>query len=135
MSDAGSISSGALCQRLHQVHVPVDPAIGDISLMASIYWQGEMSLDEDVGVNALGYPEPARSAFLANEYESSYSVINLRADWRSVMGSNFDLGIWVDNLRDEEYVVGGLTVDVSQGWASRVYGAPRTYGATLRWSF
>lgn len=116
-------------------YVPVDPAIGDISLMASIYWQGEMSLDEDVGVNALGYPEPARSAFLANEYESSYSVINLRADWRSVMGSNFDLGIWVDNLRDEEYVVGGLTVEDSQGWASRVYGAPRTYGATLRWSF
>lgn len=116
-------------------YVPVDPAIGDISLMASIYWQGEMSLDEDVGVNALGYPEPARSAFLANEYESSYSVINLRADWRSVMGSSFDLGIWVDNLRDEEYVVGGLTVEDSQGWASRVYGAPRTYGATLRWSF
>lgn len=116
-------------------YVPVDPAIGDISLMASLYWQGEMSLDEDVAVNALGYPEPARSAFLANEYESSYSVINLRADWRQVMGSNFDLGIWVDNLRDEEYAVGGLTVEDSQGWATRVYGAPRTYGATVRWTF
>lgn len=116
-------------------HLPINPAIGDISLMASLYWQGEMSVDEDVGINAQAYPEPIRSAFLATEYESSYSVVNLRADWRHIMGSSFDLGIWVENLRDEEYAVGGLTVEDSQGWASRVYGAPRTYGATVRWSF
>ena len=116
-------------------YLPLKSDIGDISLMASLYWQGEMTLDEDVGVNALSYDEPARSAFLAAEHESSYSVLNLRADWRNVMGSNFDLGIWVDNARDEEYAVGGLTVEDSQGWASRVYGAPRTYGATVRWTF
>lgn len=64
-----------------------------------------------------------------------YTVINARADWRNIMGSQFDFGLWVNNLEDKEYAVGGLTVEDSQGWASQVYGAPLTYGATLRYAF
>lgn len=116
-------------------HLPLDASLGDIALMASVYWQGDMVSDDDLAINMQNYPEPIRSNFLANEIIDGYKVINLRADWRSVLGSNFDLGIWINNLRDEEYTVGGLTVEDSQGWVSRVYGAPRTFGATVRWSF
>ena len=36
---------------------------------------------------------------------------------------------------DEEYVTGGLSVPDSLGWVAASYGAPRTYGASLRYRF
>lgn len=36
---------------------------------------------------------------------------------------------------DEEYVTGGLSVPDSLGWVAASYGAPRTYGTSLRYWF
>ncbi len=120
--------------------LPVDFNLGEMSLMASIYWQDEMFTDE----TSVLYEQQAAfegwtSENLNRAKEVSkvdgYSVVNLRFDWRGVMGSNFDIAAFVNNAADEEYVVGGVNVIDSLGWAAFTYGAPRTFGASLRYQF
>jgi iron complex outermembrane receptor protein len=62
-------------------------------------------------------------------------VAHFRIDWGSFMGSGFDLAAYVNNAFDEEYITGGLSVPDSLGWVAACLGAPRTYGASLRYSF
>lgn len=64
----------------------------------------------------------------------SYGLLNARLSWESVMGSNFDLSVWGTNLTDETYELGGYPID-SLGFASSVYGEPRMYGASIKYSF
>ena len=60
---------------------------------------------------------------------------NFRVDWLGVMGSSVDLAAFVNNAADEDYITGGLNVPDSLGWSGANYGPPRTYGASLRYSF
>ncbi len=119
--------------------LPLDASLGQISFMASVYWQDDMrshplykqfdSFNWDTR-----FPGTVQAAKEASELDS-YTVYNLRADWRGILGSSFDAAIYVDNLNDEEYVQGGLNVIESLGYTGYNYGAPRTYGASFRYSF
>ena len=120
--------------------LPLSERIGEMSLMASVYWQDEMHTDE----TSVIYEQQAafenwNPADLAEAKKVSevdgYAVANLRYDWRSVMGSSFDFAAFVNNVTDEEYIVGGLNVIDALGWAAFTYGAPRTVGASLRYRF
>jgi iron complex outermembrane recepter protein len=51
------------------------------------------------------------------------------------MGSSFDVAAFINNAFDAQYIVGGLSVPDSLGWVGQTYGAPRTYGASLRYRF
>ncbi|WP_317929585.1 TonB-dependent receptor [Halioxenophilus sp. WMMB6] len=121
-------------------YLPIDPSFGDLSLSASGYWQTEMTTDE----TAVVYDEQAavqnwtaENLAIAKSVSEvdGYTVFNLRADWRSVMGSAFDVALYANNVTDEEYVAGGLNVIDSLGWTAFTYGAPRTVGASVRYSF
>ncbi len=120
--------------------LPLDDSLGEMSLMASVYWQDEMNTDETSVVYAQqaafeGWSSDDLATAQKTAEADSYSVVNLRFDWRNVMGSNFDFATYVNNATDEEYVVGGLNVLDSLGWAAFTYGAPRTIGASLRYQF
>ena len=116
--------------------LPLDASLGDISLMAGAYWQDEMKTHPLYNQFDLFAWTDANKQ-LAKEVSKvdSYTVYNLRADWRGIMGSTFDAAIYVDNVSDEEYVQGGLNVIESLGIANYNYGAPRTYGASVKYSF
>ncbi|WP_317930233.1 TonB-dependent receptor [Halioxenophilus sp. WMMB6] len=120
--------------------LPIDSHWGELSLYASLYWQDEMYTDE----TSILYPQQAAyegwSAESLARAQSvakvdAYNVYNLRFDWRSMMGSKFDMALYVNNASDEEYIVGGVNVIDSLGWAAFTYGAPRTFGASLRYEF
>lgn len=120
--------------------LPVSASIGTMSLLASVYWQDEMVTDE----TAVVYDQQAAfEGWTADDLAEakkvstvdSYSVLNLRYDWRNVMGSDVHFATYVNNATDEEYVVGGLNVIDALGWAAFTYGAPRTIGASLRYEF
>lgn len=122
--------------------LPLDATLGDISLMASAYWQDDMTthpqLDEfGLMRNRMGNLWSATDLAAARKASKAdaYTVLNLRADWRGIMGSTFDAAIYVDNATDEEYILGGLNVIESGGYAAYHYGAPRTYGASVKYSF
>ena len=79
--------------------------------------------------------DEALDAALATVDVDSYYVWNFYTNWRGLMGSNFDASLFINNAFDEEYKTGGLTVPESLGWVGFSYGAPQTYGATLRYNF
>lgn len=119
--------------------LPLDASLGDISVMASAYWQDEMTthpllkqFDSFTSWNSVpGTTQAMKDASVVD----SYTVYNLRVDWRGIMGSTFDAAVYVDNVTDEEYVQGGLNVVESLGLAAYNYGAPRTFGASVKYSF
>lgn len=124
--------------------LPVDESLGAMSVMASVYWQDEMTTHQLAGDFAQYKAEAIRPASrwtdanvaLAESVSKvdGYDVWNLRFDWRNMMGSNFDMALFVNNVTDEQYVLGGLNV-IDVFYAGYTYGAPRTYGASLRYQF
>ncbi|MFT3931746.1 MAG: TonB-dependent receptor [Spongiibacteraceae bacterium] len=121
--------------------LPLDQSLGDISLMASVYWQDKMSThplkDQFPLYASAPYPWSASDIAAVTDFSEvdAYTVWNVRADWRGIMGSTFDAALYVDNVTDEEYVLGGLNVMESGGFGSYHYGAPRTFGASVKYSF
>jgi iron complex outermembrane recepter protein len=65
----------------------------------------------------------------------SYGLLGLRADWNEVWGSHFDVSLFVDNLTDKAYRIGNEDLYSTIGTAVTIYGPPRMFGATLRYSF
>ncbi|MFT3930688.1 MAG: TonB-dependent receptor [Spongiibacteraceae bacterium] len=116
--------------------LPLDASLGDISVMASAYWQTEMATHpllkefDSYAWSATG-KQQAKDASTVD----GYTIYNLRVDWRGIMGSTFDAALYCNNVSDEEYVQGGLNIVDSFGIASYNYGAPRTYGASVKYSF
>lgn len=120
--------------------LPLDPALGEISVMGSVYWQDKMKTFATPQLlawqaDAEGWSDADLQTAYSTVDVDSYHVVNLRVDWRNVMGSEFDVAAWANNVTDEHYIVGGLNVIDSLGWTSDVYGAPRTAGVSVRYSF
>lgn len=120
--------------------LPLDESLGDISLMASVYWQDEMKTHATSHlfpqIAALqNWADDDLATAMSTADADGYALWNLRLDWAGVMGSNFDVAAFVNNATDEEYQVGGLNVIESLGLFLPTYGAPRTIGASLRYQF
>ena len=116
--------------------LPLDAAVGELTLGAYGYWQDDMDTNDDAWIwPQLGWKPEDLQAALDSSTVDDYSVWNFRADWNGAMGSAFDVAAFVNNAFDEEYATGGLTVPESLGWVGFSYAAPRTYGASLRYRF
>ena len=123
--------------------LPLDASVGEVSLMASLYWQDDTEASPDAwrwdksykGYRYFDWSQANLDASLASTQIEDYAIWNFRVDWLGVMVSSFDLAAFVNNAADEEYVTGGLNVPDTLGWAGANYGPPRTYGASVRYSF
>ena len=101
----------------------LDPSVGDMAFSATAYAQSDMPFVDTIEVNP-------------QAFSPAYTLYNLRADWTGVMGGDFDIGLFVNNATDEEYVVDGvIALDAQLGWSVHAFGPPRTYGAELRYNF
>lgn len=116
--------------------LPLDHKFGEVSLTGGVYWQDEMSTHPYVKqFNLYGWANSDVVAMTKFSRADEYTVWNFRADWRSVMGSTFDVAAYVDNATNEKYILGGLNVVDSGGYGAYHYGAPRTIGASVKYSF
>lgn len=122
--------------------IPIDEALGSLSLLVSVYWQSEMSTHPkaeqfDLFLGSTGEPWAEEDVAFAEDFsrQDAYSVWNARIEWRNLLGSQLDLSIFGNNLTDEQYVLGGLNVIESGGYGAYHYGAPRTYGASINYAF
>ena len=113
--------------------LPLSESLGTVALGVNYYYQDEMAAD--LPPDRYDIPGADNDALNASRDVDDYQTWDLRADWLSVMQSNFDLAVWMQNADDEAYGTGGLNVLDSLGWAARVYGPPRTWGASLRYRF
>lgn len=64
-----------------------------------------------------------------------YDIVNARLDWRNVGGRPIDLSVYVTNVLDKDYQAIGTVSGSALGFNSAIYGAPRQYGASLRYRF
>ena len=66
-------------------------------------------------------------------WEISQEQLNARITYTAPSG-NWDIGIWGRNITDEAWVMDTLTGSPGGlGWGVAVYGAPRSFGATVNW--
>jgi iron complex outermembrane receptor protein len=101
-------------------------SIGDASLSATYAWQST-----ETGVLNLSTtptPDPLHGLLPA------YGLLNLRANWKGVMGHPFDLSFFCDNATNKTYLI-----DMNNDWVSGEdigeYGPPRMFGVSARWHF
>jgi iron complex outermembrane recepter protein len=116
--------------------LPLEPSLGEVSLMASVYWQDDVATHAEFErFPTLGWSPEVLAQVLDTVFVDDYAVWNFRVDWRGVLGSSFDVAAFVNNAADEAYQTGGLNVADSLGVVDATYGPPRTYGASLQWNF
>lgn len=62
-------------------------------------------------------------------------MLNLRADWRNIAGGPIDIGAFLTNATNEDYLVFTNDLFSTFGFTSGVYGEPRMFGVSLRYNF
>ncbi|HEX5182622.1 MAG TPA: TonB-dependent receptor [Allosphingosinicella sp.] len=67
--------------------------------------------------------------------QPSYGLVNLRADWYNVLGSKFDLALFVTNVTNKGYQVTALDLYNTLGFTAASFGEPRMFGGTIRYAF
>lgn len=103
-------------------HLPIDASLGDASLSITGYRQSLMAFVDNINT------EP-------QAFQGGYTLINLRADWKGILGSTIDAGLFVNNVGDRLYAVDNVALNGGLGASTRSYSVPRTYGAELRYRF
>jgi iron complex outermembrane receptor protein len=104
------------------VHFMIDRALGIPTFSVTWYNQSRVWFTD------LADEEPDGS-------QGAYNLINLRLDWRSLMGTSADLGFFVNNVTNQIYKVGGNPLEHLTGTDSSIYGPPRMWGVELRYRF
>ena len=76
------------------------------------------------------YSQTADSAS-PNTTIPSYELINVRAEWSEMYGTNLSLAVFGRNLTEEKYYAGGNSNALTGGFNSRIPGQPRTFGLEI----
>jgi iron complex outermembrane receptor protein len=103
--------------------LPFDPKTGEVWLGANYTYQSSTFVGLSPGVYS-----PAAFA-------PGYGLLNLRLDWEHVFNSQAGVSLWVTNATDKVYETTVEDLYNSVGTSVATFGAPRMYGATIRYSF
>lgn len=95
--------------------VPVNPEVGQVILNANYFYSGDVEM--------ITFTAP------------SYSITNLRADWRGILGSAFDAGVFVRNAFDKDAIVAPAALSPLAPWGTVIYNEPRLWGVEVQYSF
>lgn len=106
--------------------LPLDAALGEVALMAD-YTHYSKIYYTDTAQGAGHGPSDS-------QYQDAYGLLNLRLDWKSLLGTNLDMAAFVRNAGNEEYNSFGVMLWDSLGYNVATIGEPRVFGleATLR---
>jgi iron complex outermembrane receptor protein len=96
--------------------LPIDPSYGEVAFSGTYNYQSRTFFSEP---NILAFGQ------------GSYGLLNLRAEWNDIMGSNFSGAVFAQNVTDKAYFTGGGF----NAFAAVQVGPPRFYGVQLRYSF
>jgi iron complex outermembrane receptor protein len=114
--------------------LPLDSAIGEVSVSANYYYQSRMWYDDASQGNSCGPSFNLPCGPFDYYTQKPYDTVSARLDWKGVAGSRFDVGLWGTNLTNTEYNVYGGSVVTTVGFLNMV-GPPRFYGVDVQYSF
>ncbi len=106
-----------------QVFLPVAEDAGQVSLRGDLYGQTAQYFSNAADSIAPGTKLPG------------YVLVNGRLDWHGILGSDFSAALFVKNLTDKAYFVGGMTLAAALGHNAAAVGEPRTYGLEISYKF
>jgi iron complex outermembrane receptor protein len=66
--------------------------------------------------------------------DGPYTIENARLTYGSP-SSDWELGLWVNNLSNSQYVLTAFDMSTTEGTVNRVYAPPRQFGATITYKF
>jgi iron complex outermembrane recepter protein len=115
---------------------------GKVSLAANVFYQDRQYFGEGARrvIDYLsGFGDPRYTPEYVRDHvvsQPSYALLNLRADWKNILGSNATVSLFVRNVTDEVYATGAIPTFITfLGIATRSYGEPRTVGAQVSYQF
>ncbi len=107
--------------------LPVEPSLGEVSIGADYYWQSRVFWS-DTDQGPLSGPLDIIS-------QKGYGNLNIRVDWREILGSSVDLAFTIKNaLNTEAYTFSSVTYQ-SMGFQPAYMNTPRFFGVELKYSF
>ena len=65
----------------------------------------------------------------------SYENIDMRVDWKNILGNTVDAAFFMTNVTDNTHIVGGFPIYAQLGFTSLVYNEPRMFGFSLKYRF
>jgi iron complex outermembrane receptor protein len=98
------------------------------------HW-GDVSLRGDYYVQSTQYFSNLNSTINPGTELPSYNLVNLRLDWSKIHDTGLTAGLYVRNLTNKEYYVGGIPQGADLGLNQASPGRPRTFGLDLKYSF
>ncbi|MDR6532755.1 outer membrane receptor protein involved in Fe transport [Caulobacter rhizosphaerae] len=107
--------------------LPVPASVGEIRLGADYYHQSEVYFTDTTQGPAFG-PD-------ASQKQAGYGLLNIKADWDHIGGSNIGASLYVQNALAEKYLTYGVILYPSLGFNSATVGDPRVFGFELRYSW
>jgi iron complex outermembrane receptor protein len=105
------------------VYLPVPSQWGEMSVRTDMYYQTSQAFTSLLESVAPGTNLPP------------YALLNMRADYNNILGSNFSVSAYVKNLANRTSYVGGFGLGPDVGFNVAVPGAPRKYGAEMTYKF
>jgi iron complex outermembrane recepter protein len=102
------------------VDLPVPDTLGGMTFRADAYSQSS---------------EYFSSINLPGTQISGHTLVNLRYDWKNILNSHASVGVYVRNLLDRDYLLGGFALGATIGENLAIGGEPRTEGIELNYKF
>jgi len=110
----------------------------------SAYFRASTNLAENKGELALRGQFYTQSYFYYSNLNNTivpgcriggYSLLNMRAEWNGIYASKVDAALYVNNVTDKEYEVGGFPLGAVTGSNATLPGTPRMFGVELNVKF
>ena len=102
--------------------------VGDASVSATYAWQSAHHVALNLQAAGSVDPDPL------NGEVPAYGVLNVRADWKAVLGHPLDLSAFCNNATNKTYLT--FQNDAYAGGTDQgLYGPPRMFGVQVRWRF
>jgi iron complex outermembrane receptor protein len=106
-----------------QVQLPTPSGWGPMSVRADTYYQTPQAFTSLLNSIAPGTELPG------------YALTNLRYDWKDIQGSKVSFAVYVKNVFNREYYLGGFGLGPDVGFNTALPGAPRQYTGELNYKF
>jgi iron complex outermembrane receptor protein len=96
---------------------------------------GSVALRADAYTQSGQYFSNLNDTYEPNTYIPGYSLANLHLAWHAMFGTKVTPSLYVRNVGDTRYFVGGVPEGGAVGLNNAASGRPRTYGLEVRYDF
>lgn len=97
--------------------------------------KGELALRGQVYSQTSFYYSNQDATIMPGTQISGYTLVNARLEWNHVYRSNLSAALYVNNLTERRYDVGGLSLAAVSGTIATLAGPPRMFGIELEEKF